>query len=491
MSPNQSFLRRTGAWAGALASVALAACSNIELPTTPTTLGAPSTNWETAWNPGYVRVCKASGPAGTYTFQMTVQGGGNYFQPSPLTVVFDGVTPACIGAYQVIPDDSWTATTTAQVTITEVVPDGMHVEEIRVFDANVFPGNDVEKGFGYQYTVFDTPTITLTMTPTQKWKLHYHNVENPPPPPPVVATCYAIAAVAGVPIEPTQLSASGGEGGPYTFTATGLPAGLTLSTDGLLSGTPTVSGNFTYTIIATDSEGNTGTSSCAVNVAPPPVVATCYAVNAMAGVAITPVQLSGSGGTGGPYTFSATGLPNGLSVSTSGLLSGTPTVTGNFTYTITVTDNSGNSGSSSCSVTVGEIPPPPPSGEGCTPGYWKAKQHWDSWVPTGYSTNQRINTVFTVPATLTLKGKNLGMYTLVQGLSFQGGSTTSGKAEILLRAAIAALLNTAHPNLDYPEYTPATLIAAVNAALASGNGATMGQLAARLDALNNRGCTLN
>ena len=492
MSSNQSVLRRATAWVGAVASVLLAACSSVELPTTPQSLNAPTPSWEQNPTPGYVRVCKVSGPAGSYTFAISVQGGGSYdlnWGPT-LTLDFDGVNPICLGAYHPVVDATWTDGMTAQVTVTELVPANMSVEQIDVYDPDV-ASTDPTKPFGYQYSLYDTPTATVTVTLTGKKKLNFYNIENPPPPPPVVATCYAVTAVAGVPIEPTQLGASGGEGGPYTFTATGLPDGLTLSTDGVLSGTPTVSGNFTYTITVTDNSGNTGSSSCAVNVAPPPVVATCYSINAMAGIAITPVQLTASGGTGGPYTFSATGLPAGLTVSTSGLLSGTPTVSGNFTYTITVTDNSGNSGSSSCSVTVGDQPPPPPSGEGCTPGYWKAKNHWDSWVPTGYSTNQKINTVFTVPASLTLKNKNLGMYTMIQGLSFQGGSTTSGKAEILLRAAIAGVLNAAHPDLDYEGYTPATLIAAVNEALASLNGATMVALAAKIDELNNRGCTLN
>jgi hypothetical protein len=38
------------------------------------------------------------------------------------------------------------------------------------------------------------------------------------------------------------VTASGGAGGPYTFTATGLPAGLSISTGGTISGTPTTAG---------------------------------------------------------------------------------------------------------------------------------------------------------------------------------------------------------------------------------------------------------
>ena len=176
-------------------------------------------------------------------------------------------------------------------------------------------------------------------------------VVNPPP----TATCVTINAVQGIAITPVTMIGSGGNGGPYTFSATGLPTGLTMSTGGTISGTPTVNGTFPYTVTVTDKDGNSGTVNCSVTVAPPPT-ATCVTINAVQGVAITPVTMVGSGGTGGPYTFSATGLPTGLTMSTSGTISGTPTVNGTFPYTVTVTDKDGHSGTVNCSVTV--APPP-------------------------------------------------------------------------------------------------------------------------------------
>jgi hypothetical protein len=85
----------------------------------------------------------------------------------------------------------------------------------------------------------------------------------------------------------------------------------------------------------------------------PPPTADCVTIsNAMVGVPITPVTMTGSGGCGGPYTFSATGLPPNLTMSSSGTISGTPTISGTFTYTVTVTDACHNSGTVNCSVTV-------------------------------------------------------------------------------------------------------------------------------------------
>jgi hypothetical protein len=80
--------------------------------------------------------------------------------------------------------------------------------------------------------------------------------------------------------------------------------------------------------------------------------------------------------------------------------------------------------------------------------------------------------------------------TLAGALSYNGGSGTTGAARILLRAAVAALLNAASPDVDYP-LTTAQVIAQVNAALASNNRTTMLNLASRLDASNNLGCPLN
>jgi len=216
---------------------------------------------------------------------------------------------------------------------------------LSISSAGVISGTATVSGtFNYTVTVTDsagnTGTVNCSVTVA----------------PPVSATCVAIVAVQGIAITPVTMVGSGGAGGPYTFTATGLPAGLSISSAGVISGTATVSGTFSYTVTVTDNAGNTGTLNCSVTVAPPPS-ATCVAITAVQGFAITPVTMVGSGGSGGPYTFAATGLPAGLSISSAGVISGTATVSGTFNYTVTVTDNAGNTGTLNCSVTVA----PPPS----------------------------------------------------------------------------------------------------------------------------------
>lgn len=75
-------------------------------------------------------------------------------------------------------------------------------------------------------------------------------------------------------------------------------------------------------------------------VVPGVVVTTTALPSAVEGQAYS-FQLEATGGVG-PYTWAITAgaLPAGLSLSTAGLISGTPTVSGTFTATFTVTDNS-------------------------------------------------------------------------------------------------------------------------------------------------------
>lgn len=125
-------------------------------------------------------------------------------------------------------------------------------------------------------------------------------------------------------------------------------------------------------------------------------------------------------------------------------------------------------------------------GEGCTPGYWKVPQHHDSWIATGYTTSTTLETVFNV-------ADSLGMdnVTLLQALQGGGGPGVAGGAKILFRAATAALLNGAHPDVDFAR-TSAEVIAAVNAVVSTNpNRDAMLALASTLDAENNGGCPLN
>jgi hypothetical protein len=130
-------------------------------------------------------------------------------------------------------------------------------------------------------------------------------------------------------------------------------------------------------------------------------------------------------------------------------------------------------------------PPPPTTGtNGCSPGYWK--NHTGSWAAAGYSPGQTTVSVFSGASAF----PSLASKTLLQSIQGGGGPGTLGGATVLLRAAVAALLNASDPAVGYP-LTKAQVISQVNAALASNNRDTMLSLASTLDGDNNLGCPLN
>jgi hypothetical protein len=170
----------------------------------------------------------------------------------------------------------------------------------------------------------------------------------------VSANCVPIAnAVQGVFITPVTMTGTGGCGGPYTFSATGLPTALIMSPSGTIFGLPAEAGSFAYAVTITDQSGNSATvpCTCIIN---PPLSANCVTIaNAVQGMLIAPVTMTGFGGCAGPYTFLASGLPTGLTMSLSGTITGTPTVVGSlFNYSVKITDRCGYSATVNCSLNV-------------------------------------------------------------------------------------------------------------------------------------------
>jgi hypothetical protein len=140
----------------------------------------------------------------------------------------------------------------------------------------------------------------------------------------------------------------------YTRTGGALPAGLTLSSSGTISGTPTTAGPSTFTVLATDSSGATGSQSFTITISAPSLILSPASLpNGTTGIAYNQT-VTASGGTGS-YTFAVTSgaLPTGLSLSSAGAITGTPSAGGPFSFTIQATDSSSNTGSKSYTVNVG------------------------------------------------------------------------------------------------------------------------------------------
>lgn len=153
-------------------------------------------------------------------------------------------------------------------------------------------------------------------------------------------------------------TASGGSDSTYTYTvsAGALPTGLSLSSGGTLSGAPSATGSFNFTVKATDGNNFSGTQSYSLTVnaalAASQDVASTVLTQNHAASSFTPVTATG-GTTPLSYSVSPT-LPSGLSLNTStGAITGTPTATSVATsYTITVTDNNSATATANFSLTV-------------------------------------------------------------------------------------------------------------------------------------------
>jgi Putative Ig domain len=137
---------------------------------------------------------------------------------------------------------------------------------------------------------------------------------------------------------------------PTSYGATGLPAGLTVSTTtGLISGTPTAAGTSTVTLSASNS-GGTGNATLALTISnsAAPVITSATTASGTVGSAFTYQIVA----TNSPTSYGATGLPAGLSVSTTtGLISGTPTAAGTSTVTLSASNGAGT-GNATLTLTI-------------------------------------------------------------------------------------------------------------------------------------------
>ncbi len=113
---------------------------------------------------------------------------------------------------------------------------------------------------------------------------------------------------------------------------------------------------------------------------------------------------------------------------------------------------------------------------GCSHGYWK--NHLTEW-PAPYSANTTLGAVFQ----LGTFSPALANVRLIDALDFGGGPTNLDKAKILLRNAVAALLNSAKGQLTYA-WTTAQVVSDVNAALATNDKDAMLSLEGQFEIAN-------
>jgi len=343
-----------------------------------------------------------------YTQTFTASGGA-----SPYTWTETGALPTGI---------TWTAAT-ATLAGTPTVS-GTFPITIKVTDSTTGTGSPFSKTVGYTLSV-SAPTITITPATL---------------PAATVAAAYS------------QSVAAGGGTSPYTYTVTtgALPAGLTLSSAGTIAGTPTAGGSFTFTVTARDSANFTGTQNYTLTVGAPTVALTPAAgtLSAAANAAYSQ-SFTASGGTA-PYTYTETGtLPTGLTFNSStGVLAGTPTVTGSFPITVKATDSSTGTGPYSSAAVAYTL----------SVGTAGVTITWASPSPIAYGTT--LSGV--LDATASYNGGTVaGTFTYTATPT--GGSATTVTASTVLTAGAYTLTASFAPsNNSYAAPTPKTVPLTVN-----------------------------
>ncbi|XQA69621.1 putative Ig domain-containing protein [Xanthomonas sacchari] len=270
------------------------------------------------------------------------------------------------------------------------------------------------------------------------------------------------------------LSTSGGTA-PYTYALSSgaLPAGLSLSSTGVLSGTPTVAGSFTFVVGVTDAGSFGGSHAYTLSIASPTLAITPPTLPAAAINASYSQALSTSGGTA-PYSYvlNAGALPSGMSLSAGGVLSGTPTTAGNFAFTVGVTDANAFTAAQAFTLTVASptltlSPPALPAGTAGS-AYSQALSATGGTAPYSYSLATGA-----LPAGLSLSAAGALSGTPTQAGSFTFTATvTDSTAGVPGQASRSYTLSIAAPTLTLgqPTLPAGTAGTAYNQTLSTSGG---------------------
>ncbi|MEO5924837.1 MAG: putative Ig domain-containing protein [Bryobacteraceae bacterium] len=157
--------------------------------------------------------------------------------------------------------------------------------------------------------------------------------------------------------EPYSASLTGlGGSAPYFFStvAGSWPAGVSLTPSGQISGTPTVAGSYPFTLRLRDGTQTSTLQACQLTVVPAELrlSTACPLPDGRVGEAYTQT-LQASGGAA-PYQFSFNLLPDGLTGTTAGAISGSPSRLGGRSFDVRITDAANRSTTQVCSLAIGQ-----------------------------------------------------------------------------------------------------------------------------------------
>ena len=238
-----------------------------------------------------------------------------------------------------------------------------------------------------------TGTVTATNTAgtaTQNFSIVVNQVpaftNGPPTATAVVGTAYSFS-----------YTASGSPTPTFSVTAGALPTGLTLSGAGAITGTPTAVGTYSGTVTATNTAG-TATQNFSIT------------VNQVPAFTNGPPTSSGAIGTAYTFTYTSTGspaptfsvtagaLPTGLSLSSAGAITGTPTTAGTYTGTVTATNTAGTA-TQNFSIVIPKLTGTVTLGSLSQTYDGTAKSVTSTTTPSGLSVSYTYNGLPTAPTT--------------------------------------------------------------------------------------------
>jgi len=175
----------------------------------------------------------------------------------------------------------------------------------------------------------DTQALSITVAPASV-------------PPPSITTTTLPGGTVGAAYSQTLAATSGTQPYSWSLDSGSLPAGLAMNASGTISGTPTSGGTSSFVVRVTDGATLSDTQALSITVVVAPLAITTASLpSGTVGVSYSQA-LAATGGVP-PYTWSrASGkLPNGLSLGSSGTLSGTPSKRGTYSFAVRVTDSVG------------------------------------------------------------------------------------------------------------------------------------------------------
>lgn len=287
--------------------------------------------------------------AGTYNFSVTLTRGAN--SNCGPTAISGSIIIACPTAVQIQTTSLNNGTTGSAYSYTMT---GLYGIAPYAWSASGFPsGISIDSATG---TISGTPTQCGTYSPTITLTDASGSCQT------TTSSNFTMTVSTTLAINTSTLSdgvngsvylfTMSGSGGvaPYTWSAAGLPPGLSMSAVGVISGSPS-GGPGSYTVDVTLQDGNNCTvqKSLSLLITTGAVAFQIITSSLPGGVKDAPYSYTVTGAGGAlPLTWSASGLPSGLSIDAiTGLISGTTTQTGTFDVYITVIDSTSTTSSDS------------------------------------------------------------------------------------------------------------------------------------------------